>query len=111
MPEVIPPPVQPVKGLTQQQKIVARMCQHSDKMWWLPTDFMRSDAGEFFVGYEASARLSELQRENPEMFESRRAGKYMERRICFETGKEWYPKLSKDLQAMVKRYYGKGEGK
>lgn len=105
MPQVIPPAPQPTKALTQQQKIVAMMCKNDTKMWWLPTDFMRSEAGEFFVGYEASARLSELQRENPQMFESRRAGKYMERRICFDTGREWYNTISKDLQLMIKRYY------
>lgn len=105
MPQVIPPAPQPTKALTQQQKIVAMMCKNDTKMWWLPTDFMRSEAGEFFVGYEASARLSELQRENPQMFESRRAGKYMERRICFDTGREWHNTISKDLQLMIKRYY------
>jgi hypothetical protein len=82
------------------------MCQYDTKQWWLPTDFMKQH-GEFFVGYEASARLSELQRENPDMFESRRAGKYIERRIRFETGKEWYSRAPKDLQLMVKRYYKK----
>lgn len=108
MPQVIPPAPQPTKALTQQQKIVAMMCKNDTKMWWLPTDFMRSEAGEFFVGYEASARLSELQSENPEMFESRRAGKYMERRIKFEECRLWWHKVSKDIQLTIKRYYKAG---
>lgn len=108
MPEITAPPVQPAKGLTQHQKIVAMMCQHHEKKWWLPTDFMKMEIGQFFVGYEASARLSELQSENPEMFESRRNGKFMERRICFETGKSWYSKAPKDLQLMIKKYYKGG---
>lgn len=103
MPEVKAPPVNPVKSLTQHQKIVAEMCLRNSKEWWLPSDFMKG--GEFFVGYEASARLSELQRENPTMFESRRAGKYMERRIRFEDGKTWYPEVSKELQLIVKLHY------
>jgi hypothetical protein len=103
MPEIKPPAADPVKSLTQHQKIVAEMCKNHTKDWWLPSDFMQG--GEFFVGYEASARLSELQRENPTMFDSRRSGKFMERRIMFETGKEWYPNVSTDIQLMVKRYY------
>lgn len=103
MPEVIPPKAQPVKEYTQQQKIVATMCKNHNKEWWLPQDFMQP--GELFVGYESSARLSELQKENPEMFESVRAGKHMKRRLRFETGKQWYPNISADLQLMVKKYY------
>ena len=88
MPQIQPPKPQPVKELTQHQKIVATMCKNSQKEWWLPQDFMQP--GDFFVGYEASARLSELQSEYPQMFESVRAGKYMKRRIKFEEGKQWY---------------------
>lgn len=105
MPEIKPPKAQPTKELTQHQKIVATMCKNSQKEWWLPQDFMQP--GEFFVGYEASARLSELQSENPEMFESVRSGKYMKRRICFETGKEWYSDVSADLKLMIVKYYQK----
>jgi len=106
MPQVTPPPADPVKGgLTQQQKIVAEMCSNPDKKWWLPQDFMQG--GKFFVGYEASARMSELQSENPDMFESQRNGKYMERRIKFETIDEWLDK-SKTLKSTVGTYYKRG---
>ena len=91
------------KSLTQQQMIVATMCQNQNKDWWLPSDFMKG--GEFFVGYEASARLSELQTDNPTMFESKRCGRFIQRRIKFETGREWYPFISTDLRLMVKMYY------
>jgi len=103
MPEIKAPAINIGKALTQHQKIVATMCLEHTKEWWLPQDFMQP--GEFFVGYEASARLSELQSDNPTMFDSARAGKYMKRRIRFEDGKEWYPNVSKELQLMVKRYY------
>lgn len=103
MPEVIPPKVNPIKELSQHQKIVATMCQSHSKEWWLPHEFMQP--GEFFVGYEASARLSELQSQYPQMFDSERYGKYMRRRIRFEDGKAWYPTIPKDLQLMVKKYY------
>jgi len=70
---------------------------------------MKTQLGEFFVGYEASARLSELQRENPSIFESRREGKFIERRICLEDGKQWYENAPKDIKQMVKRYYKGGQ--
>lgn len=106
MPQVTPPPANPEKsGLTQQQKIVAQMCSTPDKMWWLPQDFMQG--GQFFVGYEASARLSELQSENPDMFESQRNGRFIERRIKFETIDEWLDK-AKTLKSTVGTYYKRG---
>lgn len=54
------------------------------KIWFLPQDFMQSQLGDKFVGYEASARLSELASKYPEMIESRRNGKYIARRLKVE---------------------------
>lgn len=103
MPQITPPLPYPVKELSQHQKIVAKMCSFPSKEWWLPTDFMKQD--EFFVGYEASARLSELQRNYPDIFETRPAGKYKERRMRFEHGKEWFSQAPKDIQQMIRKYY------
>lgn len=100
----IEPPIDPMTGLTQHQKIVAKMCKYKSRIWWLPPDFMRNDP-EFFVGYEASARLSELQSDYPNAFESQKEGKYLARRMLFDTMDEWLPKMPKNLQEMVKRYY------
>lgn len=102
MPEITPPPV---TKLTQHQKIVAYMCQHPDKQWWLASDFMQDGMGEFFVGYEATARLAELVGDNPDMFDTERQGRFRAVRMKFETGKEWYTQISPKLQLMVKRYY------
>ena len=102
-PRIEPPNPYPQKPLTQHQKIVAIMCKHDLKKWWLPKDLMVS--GDFFVGYEASARLSELQKSHPYMFESRANGRFLERRIRFETGKEWFSTIPKELQSMVRKYY------
>lgn len=104
MPEVTIPPVDPMTGMTQHQKIIAKMCKYRARIWWLPVDFMRADP-EFFVGYEASARLSELQREYPNAFESRKEGKYLARRMLFESMDQWLPSMPKNLQEMIKRYY------
>jgi len=105
MPEIKAPAVIPTKKLTQQQKIVATMCLNKNKDWWLPSDFMKVGLGDLFVGYEASARLSELQTENFEMFESRRNGRFLERRLCFDTAELWWSGISRDLQAVIKKYY------
>lgn len=109
MPQVQPPAPQPVQGLTQHQKIVAQMCKHPDKKWWLASDFMKSDLGELFVGYEATARLAELVGENPDMFETERQGRFRAVRMRFETGKEWYEKVNPKLQRMIKLYYKDGK--
>ena len=63
---------------TQHYKILALMATDPDR-WWLPTDFMKPELGEYFVGYEASARLSELAKQNK--VESKKIGKYMARRL------------------------------
>lgn len=104
MGQMYAPPVDPMTGLTQHQKIVAKMCRYPARIWWLPPDFMRADP-EFFVGYEASARLSELQREYPNAFESRREGKYLARRMLFQDMDKWLPSMPKNLQAIIKKYY------
>lgn len=109
MPQVIAPPIQPGKRLTQHQKIVAQMCKHHTKEWWLASDFMKPELGELFVGYEATARLAELIGENPDMFETKRIERFRAVRMRFETGKDWYKTISPKLQSMVKRYY-KPEG-
>ena len=41
MPEVKAPAPDPVKSLTQHQKIVAEMCKNPTKEWWLPSDLMK----------------------------------------------------------------------
>ena len=55
--------------MTQHQKIIFQMLHGPRDKWWLPQDFMRG--GPYFVGYEASARLSELAADYPEMIETK----------------------------------------
>ena len=68
--------------MTQQDKILKKMLSYPSQRWWVPQNFMESS--QYFVGYEASARLSELAKQYPELIESERQGKYLARRICFE---------------------------
>lgn len=67
--------------MTQDQKIIALMIrQRFERDWFYPYDFMQSHLGDLFVGYEASARLSELA-SRFSWIESERDGKYLKRRI------------------------------
>lgn len=73
--------------MSQHQKIVALMIKRGAEQtqtWFYAPDFMKNGLDDFFVGYEAGARLSELAKLYPEMIESRRNGKYYERRFKFE---------------------------
>lgn len=92
--------------MKQAEKIVATMCENRDKKWWYPPDFMKSDS-KYFVGYEASARLSELVRDNPLMFDSTKLDKYLYRRIKWETIDEWLPAIPKNLREIVEATGGR----
>jgi hypothetical protein len=83
------------------------MVKGQSKRWWLPVDFQTDGLGDLFVGYEATARFAELAKKYPQMIDSRRKGKYVERRIKFESGKTWYATLPPDLKAIFKKYYVK----
>lgn len=93
--------------LTQQERIVAIMCINKEQKWWKPHEIMNTGSGEFFIGYEASARLSELAREYPEMIDSKREGKFYLRRMRFEAAREWFPQMPKNIQNVIRRYYKK----
>jgi len=91
---------------TQQNNILTGMAVDKEKVWWYPPDFMQDDGN--FVGYEASARMSELARKFPDMIESRRAQeprdhKYMERRIKWETQGQWIYKLPEEIRFIIMR--------
>ena len=88
---------------TQPEKIIDIMVKNDAKVWWFPPDFMRPGM-ENFGGYEASARLSELAKLYPHMIESRRVGKYMERRIRWETISDWYTNLPATFRAIFRKH-------
>lgn len=88
--------------MKQAEKIIAKMLSNPDKQWWLPQDFMEND--EFFVGYEASARLSELAREHEDAIDSVRQGKYIARRIKFECYHLWIDDLYERFEEIIHKY-------
>lgn len=62
----------------KQKEIILEALKARPGVWFLPQDFMRGP--ENFVGYEASARLSELAKEYPDDIESEREGRQIKRR-------------------------------
>ena len=77
------------------------MTKHPDIKWWYAKDFMQPDLGECFVGYEATARLSELAQEYPLMIESQKDGRFMKRRFRFEAVHEFYDDLPDRMKCIM----------
>lgn len=91
--------------MKQHEKILHIMGSgRKSQAWYAPPDFMDPALDDLFVGYEASARLSELASRYPDMFESTRFDKYLHRRIKWEEIDEWLPQLPKNLREIVSKY-------
>ena len=82
--------------MKQSEKVLAAL-KASPGKWFYPMDFMRPDSGQYFVGYEASARLSELAKKYPDNIESERDGKYIKRR--------WKPSIPEEQPKAVSWLY------
>ena len=95
--------MKPLHELSQHQKILMHICHNRQQEWFLPFHFMGDTMGDLFVGYEASARLSELAKDYPDMMDSQREGKYIRRRVRFESIDQWLHLLSKDLRYVFHR--------
>lgn len=59
--------------MKQKEKVLKSMLDHPNKKVWYAKDFQQ---GEFFIGYEASARMSEVQEEYKEIVISGKDGRY-----------------------------------
>ncbi len=60
--------------LTQCDVILKAMLENIGiKMWWKASDFQ---SGEYFVGYEATARMSDLLRMYPTLFFVEKDGRF-----------------------------------
>lgn len=68
-----------LKSNSSQTQKILNVMRTDPERWWLPHDFMDMSLGDNFVGYEASARLSELAKNGK--VESRKEGKFLARRL------------------------------
>lgn len=87
--------------MKQSEKIITLMSGNRRRKWWFPPHFMQDSLGDLFVGYEASARFSELARDYPDMFQSTKLDKYLYRRIRWEDMNGWLPTLPANLRDII----------
>ena len=59
----------------QYQKMLNMMATDTTR-YWRATDFMQQGLGDNFIGYEASARLTELIKKMPERFDVKMDGRF-----------------------------------
>ncbi len=76
--------------LSQCDVILKAMLENKDKNKWTAKDFQ---AGKYFVGYEASARMSDLTRLHPELFIVGRDGRFRTLSINWEQDLSEYFKM------------------
>jgi len=87
--------------MTQYEKIIAIMMGEPDN-WWHAEDLMQQ--GDYFVGYKAQARISELALKYPEMIERQMSSKGNRQHMYkfrMDNGKEFLTKLPQDLRDFV----------
>ena len=86
---------------TQQEKLIINIARNLPKEWNKAHELIGN--GATFIGYEVTARLSELEQDYPEMIEGRREGKYRTRRLRVELAREWLPSLPESVKEIVKK--------
>ena len=77
--------------MTQCDVIFKAMLENEQKKEWLATDFQ---SGKYFVGYEASPRMSELAKKYPDIFIVGKKGRF--RTLAIDR--------TKDLSRFLKQY-------
>lgn len=75
--------------VSQCLKILKIMLEHKEKKVWRASDFQ---SGEFFVGYEATARMSDLMRIYPDKFIVGKDGRFRTLEINWDNMDEEFKK-------------------
>ena len=68
-------------NLTQCETILKAMIENKDKKEWTAKDFQ---AGKYFIGYEASARMSDLLRMYPGLVIAGKDGRFRTLKLNWE---------------------------
>lgn len=87
---------QNIVGFTQMQRIITHMFMHTERHWWYAYDFMVPNlplTHAHCIGYEASARFSDLMSkynciDKIDVFETRKEGRYRVLRPRYELFEE-----------------------
>lgn len=80
--------------LSQCEKILIAMLINKNKEIWMASDFQ---SGKYFIGYEASARMSDLTRIYPTLFIAGKKGRFRTLSINWEE-KELIKTLMKEYE-------------
>ncbi len=96
--------------MTQQEKVLAYMIGASNqKDWFYPQDFMKPElSSQYFVGYTASSRMSEIMHKYPQMVEWKQAGKYRIMRFRKEDAHKFLPTLEPRIRSLVLQHMSIG---
>lgn len=78
---------------TQCNRILKCMLENPDKKEWMAKDFQ---SGEYFIGYEASARMSDLMRLYPDLMIVGQKGRFRTLSLNWENDK------IKEIKEMLK---------
>ena len=78
--------------MNQYDTILTAMINHKEKKTWTAKDFLKDP---YFVGYEASPRMSELIKMYPELFITGKDGRYRTLEINWRC---------KDIKIYLKKY-------
>ena len=84
--------------MTQCEVILKAMLENRSKEIWMASDFQ---SGKYFVGYEASARMSDLIRLHPKVFEIGKMNRFRTLKINWE---------AEETQMLLKKYKEVSEG-
>lgn len=87
------------KRETQMMRIVARMIKDKEKQFFMAGDFQDP---EIRVGWEASARMSDLARRYPQVVEASRSGRYRYLRFRFDNIPEMFATLPEDWTSFIR---------
>lgn len=71
--------------MCQTDVILKAMLDNEETKWWYAKDFQQ---GKYFVGYEATARMSELAHMYPNIIIAERDGRYRTLRINWKKKRE-----------------------
>lgn len=82
--------------MTQCEVILTAMLENKDKEIWTASDFQ---SGKYFVGYEASARMSDLIRLHPNVFTVGKLDRFRTLKINWE---------AEETQKLLERYITEG---
>ena len=84
-------------NISQRKDILKAMLSNKNKEEWLASDFQ---SGKYFVGYEASARMSELQKLHPNVFVVGKVKRFRTLKVNWE---------AEETQELLKQYITEGQ--